>query len=263
MTWRELAELLTWTDLVDIALVAILFYNLLLLIRGTRAVPMLLGLLAIVGVYRLAQLADLRTLERIIESFFLFLPFAAIVLFQDEIRRALANLGRNPLFGRSARQRAATVLDDVLEALTRLASRKIGALVVFERQDGLRDYVERGVRIDGRASVELLVNLFTPDSPMHDGAVVMRGERVAAAACFLPLASDPDVGRELGSRHRAALGISEQSDALAVVASEETGEISIALGGKLVRHLDHATLRATLHRELLGTPAVGGGKDAR
>jgi diadenylate cyclase len=254
VSWRELLDLLTWIDLADIALVAILFYNLLLLIRGTRAVPMLLGLLAVVGVYQLAKLVRLRTLETIIENFFLFLPFAAIVLFQDEIRRALANIGRNPLLGRGVRRRVATVLDDVVEATATLAARKVGALVVFERQEGLRDYVERGVKLDAAISAELLVNLFTPDTPLHDGALVVRGERIAAAGCFLPLASDPDFARGFGSRHRAALGISEQTDAVAIVVSEETGEISMAIEGRLVRDLDQDGLRAALHRALLGEP---------
>jgi uncharacterized protein (TIGR00159 family) len=254
---RELFDLFTWTDLVDIALVAVLFYNFLLLIRGTRAVQMLLGLLAVVGVYQLAKLARLRTLEAIIENFFLFLPFAAIVLFQDEIRRALANIGRNPLFGRSVRRRVASVLDEVVEATVALAGRKVGALMVFERQEGLRDYVERGIRLDARISVELLINLFTPDSPLHDGALIVRGERVAAASCFLPLASDPDVGRDLGSRHRAALGISEQTDAIAIVVSEETGEVSLAIGGRLLHDLDRDRLRTALHRALLAESRTG------
>ncbi len=259
MSWRELLELLNWTDLVDIALVAILFYNFLLLIRGTRAVQMLLGLLAVVGVYQVAKLARLRTPETIIENFFLFLPFAAIVLFQDEIRRALANIGRNPLFGRIVRRRVTTVLDEVVEATATLARRKVGALMVFERHEGLRNYIERGIRIDAWVGAELLINLFTPDSPLHDGALIVRGERIAAASCFLPLSSDPDVGRDLGSRHRAALGISEQTDAIAVVVSEETGEVSLAIAGRLVRELDRDRLRAALHRALLGEPDGPGG----
>ncbi len=251
MNWREIVDLLTWTDLVDIALVAILFYNALLLIRGTRAVQMLLGLLLVVVIYRFSKAADLRTLERIIQSFFLFLPYAVIVLFQDEIRRALANIGRNPLFGRSARHQIETVLDDTVRAATTLAERRVGALVVFERQQGLRNYVENGVRIDARASFELLVNIFAPDTPLHDGAVVVRGDRIAAAACFLPLSSDPDVAREIGSRHRAALGISEQTDAVAIVVSEESGDLALAVNGRLERALDAASLRAALQRSLV------------
>jgi diadenylate cyclase len=236
VSWHDLYELLTWTDLVDIALVAILVYNLLLLIRGTRAVQMLLGLLAIVAVYQIAKVVHLRTLETIIENFFLFLPFAIIVLFQDEIRRGLANIGRNPL-GRSAGSRVELALDELARATT-----------VIERRDGLRNFVENGIRLDALVGFDLLLNLFTPDTPLHDGAVIVQGGRLAAAACFLPLSSDPDLAREIGSRHRAALGISEQTDAVAVVVSEETGEVSLAIGGRLERFLDQAALRAALRR---------------
>jgi diadenylate cyclase len=251
MSWRELVDLLTWTDLVDIAIVAVLFYNLLLLIRGTRAVQILLGLFAVVAVYQLAKVARLRTLETIIESFFLLLPIAIIVLFQDEIRRALANIGRNPLLVRAHRHRLKTALDLVARAAEALAERKLGALIVLERQEGLRNYSENGIRLDAVVSLELLVNLFTRDTPLHDGAVIVRAGRIAAASCFLPLSSDPNLAREIGSRHRAAIGISEQTDAVAVVVSEETAEISLAVGGRLLRGLDGRALRAALADSLL------------
>lgn len=251
MSWRELLDLLTWTDLVDIAIVAILFYNLLLLIRGTRAVQILLGLFAVVAVYQLAKVAHLRTLETIIESFFLLLPIAIIVLFQDEIRRALANIGRNPLLVRAHSHRLKTALDIVARAAVALAERRLGALIVIERQEGLRNYSENGIRLDATVSLELLVNLFTRETPLHDGAVIVRGGRIAAASCFLPLSSDPNLAREIGSRHRAAIGISEQTDAVAVVVSEETAEISLAVNGRLMRALDGRTLRAALADALL------------
>jgi diadenylate cyclase len=251
MTWRELVDLLTWTDFVDIAIVAFLFYNLLLLIRGTRAVQMLLGLFAVVAVYQIAKIARLRTLETIIESFFILLPIAIIVLFQDEIRRALANIGRNPLLVRAHSHRLKTALDIVARAAEALADRKLGALIVIERQEGLRNFSENGIRIDAAVSLELLVNLFTRDTPLHDGAVVIRGGRIAAASCFLPLSSDPNLARAIGSRHRAAIGISEQTDAVAVVVSEESAEISLAVNGRLLRSLDGAALRAALADALL------------
>ena len=248
---RELAELLTWNDFVDIAVVTIVIYNFLLLIRGTRAVQMLLGLLVVVGVYQSAKLARLRTLETIIESFFLFLPFAIIVLFQDQIRRALAGFGRNPLFRRGMRQRIDPVLNEVVLAATTMAARRIGALLVFERQQGLRNYVENGIRLDAAVSYDLLLNLFTPDTPLHDGAVIVQADRLAAAACFLPLTTDPEVSSALGSRHRAALGISEETDALAIVVSEETGRIAIAVDGRLERDVEPKALRAALYRHLV------------
>lgn len=251
MSWKELFDLLTWTDLVDIAIVGFLFYNLLLLIRGTRAVQMLLGLFAVVAVYQVAKIVHLRTLEKIIESFFILLPIAIIVLFQDEIRRALANIGRNPLLVRAHSHRLKTALDIVARAAEALAERKLGALIVIERQEGLRNFSENGIRLDAVVSLELLVNLFTRDTPLHDGAVVIRAGRIAAASCFLPLSSDPNLSREIGSRHRAAIGISEQTDAVAVVVSEESAEISLATDGRLLRALDGAALRAALARALL------------
>jgi diadenylate cyclase len=251
MSWRELVDLLTWTDLVDIAIVAVLFYNLLLLIRGTRAVQMLLGLFAVVAVYQVAKLARLRTLETIIQSFFILLPIAIIVLFQEEIRRALANIGRNPLLVRAHSHRLKTALDIVARAAEALSERKLGALIVIERQEGLRNFSENGIRLDAIVSLELLVNLFTRETPLHDGAVVIRAGRIAAACCFLPLSSDPNLAREIGSRHRAAIGISEQTDAVAVVVSEETAEISVAVNGRLLRALDGQALRTALADSLL------------
>ncbi len=251
MTIREFFELLTWHDLVDIAVVAILFYNLLLLIRGTRAVQMLTGMFLVAGVYYLARLGSLTTLSTIIEKFLIFLPFAIIVLFQHEIRRGLANFGRGPFFGRAGRQKLQAAYNDVVLAATALAARKIGALIVFERREGLRNYVENGIALDALVSFDLLLNIFTPDTPLHDGAVIVQGERAAAAACFLPLTSNPELSNEVGSRHRAALGISEEADAVAVVVSEETGRISIAVGGRLELDLDARRLRTRLHELLV------------
>jgi uncharacterized protein (TIGR00159 family) len=253
-------DLLTWNDFADIAVVTVLLYNLLILIRGTRAVQILLGLLAVVGVYQVARLAGLRALEAIIESFFLFLPFALIVLFQEQIRGALAGLGRNPLLGRWARQGVDPVYNEVVLAASTLASRRIGALIVIERQEGLRNFAENGIRLDASVSYELLVNLFTPETPLHDGAVIIQGNRVAAAACFLPLSSDPELSREMGTRHRAAIGLTAETDAIAVVVSEETGRISLAINGRIDQALDSKALRAALHLYLM---ADGDDDDAK
>jgi diadenylate cyclase len=250
MSIRELFELVTWHDFVDILVVAILFYNLLLLIRGTRAVQMVTGMFLVAGVYYLAQLGKLVTLETIIEKFLIFLPFAVIVLFQHEIRRALANFGRGPYFGRAGSQNLQSAHADVVLAATALASRRFGALIVFERREGLRNYAEAGIQIDALLSYDLLLNIFTPDTPLHDGAVILQGERIAAAACFLPLSTDSELSKEVGSRHRAALGISEETDAIALVVSEETGRLSLAIDGQLESLADGKALRARLH-ELL------------
>jgi diadenylate cyclase len=251
LTIREFLELLTWHDLVDIAVVAIVFYNLLLLIRGTRAVQMLTGMFLIAGVYYLARLGSLTTLSTIIEKFLIFLPFAVIVLFQHEIRRALANFGRGPFWSRAGRQKLQAAHNDVVLAATAMAARKVGALIVFERREGLRNYVENGIALDALVSFDLLINLFTPDTPLHDGAVIVQGDRAAAAACFLPLTTNPELSNEVGSRHRAALGISEETDALALVVSEENGRVSLAFGGRLEQGLDAKRLRARLHELLV------------
>lgn len=246
MSWPEVMTLLTWHDLLDIVVVALLIYNLLLLIRGTRAVQVLTGIFLVAAIYYLSRLLRLRALEAVIESFLIFLPFALIVLFQQEIRRALARFGRNPLLGLTSRPSARHASGDAALAATTLAARRTGALIVFERREGLRNYIENGIALDAAVSFDLLLNIFTPDTPLHDGAVVIQGDRIAAAACFLPLTSNPELSTEIGSRHRAALGISEETDAVALVVSEESGEISIAVGGRLEQNLEPRALRARL-----------------
>lgn len=252
-------ELVTLRDLVDIALVAVVFYNLLLLIRGTRAVQVLLGLVFFGGIYWAARLAELATLETILRSLLIFLPFAVIVLFQQEFRRGLANFGRNPLLNFGGHQLTETAIHELVLAATALATRRIGALIVIQRLEGLRNYVENGIRIDSRVSYDLLVNIFTPGTPLHDGAVIIFDNRIAAAACFLPVKLDSELSTELGTRHRAALGISSESDALAIVVSEETGKISLAVGGALIRDLDSKTLRNHLYRYLITELATSEG----
>jgi len=251
VSWSGIFELLTWHDFVDILVVAVVIYNLLLLIRGTRAVQVLTGMILMAGVYFVSRLLRLQTLEAIIESFLIFLPFALIVLFQQEIRRALANFGRNPLLRLGGRPKIDASFNDVALAATTLAARKIGALIVFERREGLRNYVENGIALDALVSFDLLLNVFTPETPLHDGAVIVQSDRMAAAACFLPLTTNPELSKEVGSRHRAALGISEETDALAVVVSEESGKISLAVGGKLEHDLDAKALRARLYHYLV------------
>ncbi len=250
MNLARLAELLTWRDFVDVLAVAFVIYNLLLLIRGTRAVQILLGLSFLAFVYWLARLFELPTLEKILESLLIVLPFAVIVLFQQEIRRALANFGRNPLF-LARQQHVEQTFGEIVLAATALAARRIGALIVVERAQGLRNYIENGIRLDAELSYDLLLSIFCPDSPLHDGAVIIQDQRVAAAACFLPLTTNPELSNEFGTRHRAALGISEETDAVAVVVSEETGAISLAFDGRMARDLDGKELRNALYKFLI------------
>jgi len=262
MTLARILEIVTWHDAVDVLAVAIVVYYLLLLIRGTRAVQMLLGLLFVGVVYYLAQFFDLPTLQTLIESLLIVLPFAVIVLFQQEIRRALTNFGRNPLWGLAKQQAVESTFGEIVLAATTLAARKIGALIVIERLQGLRNYIENGIGLDAELSYDLLINIFTPDTPLHDGAVILQEDRIAAAACFLPLTPNPELSKEFGTRHRAALGITEETDAVAVVVSEETGIISVAFDGEMIRDLDGKGLRNTLYKVLITDLYPQGGKTA-
>lgn len=249
-----LIPLATGKDLLDVLLVTLVLYNLLLLIRGTRAAQVVLGILVLVLIYYGARLFDLRALETTLEKFFAVLPVAILVLFQHEIRRALARFGRSPLwrFGRwegDVRNR----FNDIVIAASTLSDRRTGALVVIERQEGLRNYVENGIQLDANISIDLLISLFHPETPTHDGAVIIQNDRLAAAACFLPLTRNAELSTELGTRHRAALGISEETDALAIVVSEENGAISLAVDGEIHRRLSSSSLETLIFKSLMGT----------
>jgi diadenylate cyclase len=236
-----------WWDLLDIAIVSILIYEFLKLIRGTRAVQMAVGSLLIVGLFFVSQLAPLQTLNWIIRNFLVYFAFAAIVIFQSDIRRALAHFGQAPFFRYFYRQEAANeTIEEVVVAATMLAAQRTGAIIVIEREIGLRNYIESGIPLDASMTYDLLVTIFQPKSPLHDGAVIIQEDRVAAAACFLPLTVNPLISRELGTRHRAAIGLTEESDAVALVVSEERGQIALALDGRLERDLNADQLRDRL-----------------
>lgn len=238
---------ISWWDLLDIAVVSVLFYEFLKLIRGTRAVQMALGSFLIILLFYFSQLAPLQTVNWLIRNLLVYVAFAAIVIFQSDIRRALAHLGRAPFFRYFTRTESVEEsIEEIVVAATLLASHRIGAIIVLEREIGLRNYIESGIPLDATLTYDLLVTIFQPGSPVHDGAVIIQEGRVAAAACFLPLTVNPRVGRELGTRHRAAIGVSEESDAVAVVVSEETGQISLALEGQIDRNLSADQLKARL-----------------
>lgn len=242
---------LTWRDLVDIAIVAVIVYEVLKLIRGTRAAQMAVALGALVGLFYLSRALELGTINWLIRNFVGYLVFGAIVLLQTDIRRALVHFGRGPFFRYLRRVEAdEDVIEELLVALEKLAAEKIGALVVIERHIGLRNHIESGIALDARLSYDLIVSIFQPTSPLHDGAVIVQGDRVAAAACFLPLSIKPKLARELGSRHRAALGVTEENDAVALAVSEETGALSLVVDGTIERPLAPAEVRVRL-RELL------------
>ena len=250
-------------NLLDLALVFLIVYTVLKLLRGTRAVPMAAGLSAFALLYFVAYRYDLATLEFILRGVLLYLGVAIIVLFQPELRQALTSLGnriRLPTLARHRGQFGEGVYDEIVLAATTLASTKTGALVVIERNFSLRNVTDGGVRLDADLSYDLLVTIFNPATPLHDGAVVVRGHRVAAAACFLPLTLNPRLSKDLGTRHRAAIGITEDTDAVAVVVSEETGLISFVQHGQIKRGLDATRLR-TLIFEAMQTPARGESKE--
>jgi diadenylate cyclase len=237
---------LGWWDLVDILIVAFIVYELLRFLRGTHAVQIALGGVVLVLLYWASILFNLQTVNWLLRTFLPFLVFGIIVVFQAEIRKGLAHLGRAPFLGGAARRRQEEVVDEIVLAATRLASERTGAIVALEREMGLRSYIETGITLDAALTYDLLVSIFHPATPLHDGAVIIQGNRVAAAACFLPLTVHPELSRTLGSRHRAAIGLSEDTDAVAIVVSEESGTISIVEDGRIQRGLDGPALRRAL-----------------
>lgn len=236
--------------ILDITLVAYLIYRLFLLVRGTRAVQLIRGLIILFVATFVSQWLQLYTINWLLQNIRMMLIVALPVVFQPELRRALEHLGRGKLFARPLavlkEEDVKKMLDDLVRATEILSRNHTGAIMVLERETGLNDYIETGIKIDGLISSEFLVNIFVPNTPLHDGAVIIRGNRVQAAACFLPMTDAANLSVEFGSRHRAALGVSEVSDALVIVVSEETGTVSLANGGKLIRHLDSRTLREML-----------------
>jgi len=223
---------LSITAAIDIVIVAALIYQFLLIIRGRRAVHVLLGLCVLGLIYAAAVGAKLELLHTILATLAPYTAIALIVMFQSELRRALARLGRRPFLGISQLERR-ELSQEVVLAVGRLSQTKVGALIVIERKIGLRTFIESGVSLDAQVSRDLLCSIFHPGGTLHDGAVIIQGDRISAAACFLPLSTNPLLVTELGTRHRAALGISEESDCIAIVASEETGKVSVAAFGEI------------------------------
>jgi diadenylate cyclase len=236
-------------SVLDMVFVFIIVYVVLKLLRGTRAVPTIVGLVLLFLLYWLAISQDLATLEFVLRYAVVYIGFAIIVLFQSEIRQALiyfANRLRFPILRRQRGQFGGSVYDEIVLAVTTLASEKTGALIVIERNVGLRNFVDSGVQLDATISYDLLVTIFNPATPLHDGAVIIQNERLAAASVFLPLTKNPEISREMGTRHRAAIGITEGSDAISIVVSEETGLVTYVVAGNVIRNVDTTTLRKLL-----------------
>lgn len=232
-------------DLIDIALVAFITYRFLLLMRGTRGVQMTFGIIVLLLFFWLTRYYRLTAVQWLLSNVLTYIVFAVIVIYQNEIRRGLAGLGQTSLLGRHRRM-GKEDFEEIVLAATTLASKKIGALIVIERDIGLRNYAESGIALDAVLTYDLLVTIFSPNTPLHDGAVIVQRNRITAAGCFLPLTLNPYLSKELGTRHRAAIGITEETDAVTVIVSEETGTVSAAVSGKISRNLDGTSLRSLL-----------------
>ncbi|MDX9871331.1 MAG: diadenylate cyclase CdaA [Clostridia bacterium] len=239
---------------IDIMLVAYVIYKAMMIIKGTRAVQLIKGLAVLIIVSLVSNWMGLKAVAWLLAIVQSVLVVALPVVFQPELRRALERLGRGKFFARPMfmlnKEALENMLNEVVRAVRILAKGNLGALIILEREIGVNDYIETGIKIDGIVSAEFLNNIFIPKSPLHDGAVIIRGDRVIAASCFLPLSENPNLSKELGTRHRAGLGLTEQSDAIAIIVSEETGVISVAEEGRLTRYLDEATLKEILSKRL-------------
>ena len=244
----EIFTQLRWQDALDIGIIAFVLYRLIHMIRGTRAMQMIIGLVVILLAYVSSQMFGLYTLNWVLDNFLGSIILVIIVIFQSDIRRALTQVGTAPLFGGADRIERGQVLEEITKAVVSLATRGIGGLIVLEREVGLNEYIEVGTRLDARVTRELLESVFIPHSPMHDGALVIQKGRVAAARCFLPLSVDPNLSQAFGTRHRAAVGLTEETDAVVIVISEERGKISLVVGGKVIQDLDGPQLRSSLQR---------------
>src|SRR5215831_18743238 len=237
---------LTWIAALDVLIVAFIIYQMMNLIRGTRAVQMALGLTLLVAFFYFSRWSHLETVSWLLTNILPYFVFAIIVIFQAEIRRALAHFGRTTFFSGFGSINRTEFYDEVVLAATTLSSKQTGALIVIQRDIGLKSYIESGIAMDAVLSYDLLVTIFDPAVPLHDGAAIIQNGRIAAAACFLPLTVKPRLSKELGTRHRAAIGVTEETDAVAIIVSEETGAISFAHDGEMERYLDPDTLRLRL-----------------
>ncbi|MBI3610966.1 MAG: TIGR00159 family protein [Nitrospirae bacterium] len=237
---------LRWQDILDIAIVATVLYWLFLILKGTRALQMLVGLALLLLASLISKSAELYTVDWLVTSFWAQVVLVIVILFQPEIRRALAQIGQTPFSHTLTAREESSTLEEIIRAVVSMANKRTGAMIVLERETELKDIVEVGVALDAKLSKELLLSLFMPYSPLHDGAVIIKGDRLVAAGCFLPLTLNPEVSKMLGTRHRAALGVTEETDAVVIVVSEESGSISVIRGGKMTPELDATALRRIL-----------------
>ena len=247
--FQAIISTISLLDIFDMVIVAFVIYKLYVMIKDTRALALLKGLIIMLIATAISKWLGLNVIYWLLQKTMTVMLVALPVVFQPELRRALEQLGRGGLFKKSVflnEEEQEVLLDNLAKAVAVLAKNKIGALIVLERETGLNDYIETGIKVDGLVSNEFLINIFIPNTPLHDGAVILRGNRIMAAGCLLPLTEDRSLNKELGTRHRAAIGLAEQTDAVVVVVSEETGIISMARSGRLVRDLDADLLKGKL-----------------
>lgn len=252
--WNQVLEIVNFISIIDILIVAFVIYKAMMIIKGTRSVQLIKGLIVLLLASLISKFVGFTTVSWILDQLKTVLVVALPVVFQPELRRALERLGRGKFFARPMsmlnEEALEKLVDQIVRATKILSENSIGALIILEREIGVNDYIETGTKLDGLVSSEILVNIFIPKSPLHDGAVIIRGDRIAAAGCFLPLSENPNLSKELGTRHRAALGLTEQSDSIGITVSEETGVISVAEEGRLTRYLDENTLKEILNKRL-------------
>jgi uncharacterized protein (TIGR00159 family) len=250
----ELMAQLRWQDGVDIGIITFLIYRLLQILRGSRAMQMVIGLAVIMVAFGLSRALGLLTLNWILDNFLGSIILVIIVIFQSDIRRALTQVGTAPLFGSAEKtvQRSSDIIEEIAQAAVALAGKRVGGLIVWEREVGLNEYMEIGTRLDARVSRELMESVFLPHSPIHDGALVIQKGRVTAVRCLLPLSTNPNLKKTWGTRHRAAIGVTEETDAVAIVVSEEEGSIALVVGGNVTENVDGGNLRSAL-RGLTGS----------
>jgi uncharacterized protein (TIGR00159 family) len=242
---------LRWQDLLDIFIVAFVIYRVFLLMKGTRAIQLVVGLIIVLFAFYVAKQLDLFTLGWILNNFVASILLVIVVVFQNDIRRVLFALGRSPFLSKITYVEETLFYDELVNACVAMSTRRVGALIVVEREAGLDEFVEIGVKLDAEVNAELVVSLFQPQSPLHDGALIIKEGRIRAGSCVLPLTMKEGIDKGLGTRHRAAIGITEVSDSIAVVVSEETGKISYAVRGDIVRPVNGEELKKAL-KELLG-----------
>ncbi|MBI4925464.1 MAG: TIGR00159 family protein [Bdellovibrio sp.] len=245
-TFFNLQSTIRLIDLIDIIIVAFIVYRVLLLIKGTRAIQMLAGLGILGIVFFMSSRFELFTTHWLLSYFFDYLILIVIVLFQDDLRRALTHVGKNPFFSSLALEEEREMVDEIARSAVQLAKERKGALIVIERETGLKNFIDTGAKLDSKVKMELLYSIFQTSSPIHDGAAIITGGRIAAAGCFLPLSKDPNIDKRYGTRHRAALGLTEETDAIVVLVSEEAGEAHLVKNGKITTNLNEQELKQSL-----------------